>query len=489
MRRASAALFVALVILSAGTAAIVARPDRTQGDAFLFGDEGHSLWVTSSLASGKELYTGVYTPYGPAGVWLYYGAASLLENTAATYQALNVALSLVSLVLLQQTLARTGSLGWSVVWTLAAMVPSMLAPGSLLGGLTVSPYVGLERLVLCVVAWRWRPPTTRTAWQSVLLGCVAGGLVWVKFGTTALVVFGVVVADLVPRRDLRATALFVAGAGATAAVFVGCAFLIYPASVAADLVWPSFLLESYVWVTPETRWPSFLPLAVVALQYAPPLAGLALCVAVVAVKGLSPSARLAVPLLAIFVAGSALTFQHAHHVRQYAWLLAAAGGLAAAGLDRRWRIAAVLAVLPACVVAARGVVPPTLPAVRVQTPALGALFLSPDVASRSAALAEYAEQAHARGERILVAPNAAGWHAAHDVPISGRHGWFLGGVMRPWEQDAAVSHFERLSAVIICAGADDRWEDLYLPPSVLARVRPLFPVRKGVADCALWRRR
>jgi hypothetical protein len=322
----------------------------------------------------------------------------------------------------------------------------------------------------------------------VLLGCVAGALLWVKFGSTALAVVGVIAADLAHRRAWRSTLLFVAGAAAVVAMFVVWAVLRFPPPVAADLVWPSFLLESYAWVTPGVRWPSFTPALVVA-QYGPPLAGLALCGAAIAARQMSPPARLALMLLAIFMAGSVLTFRHAHHFRQYAWLLAAAGGFAAVGFGRRWRIAAVLAVMPACVVAARDLLPPAAQTVRVTTPAAGTVFLSPEVSSRSAAIAEHIEQARARGERILVAPNASGWHAAYGIPIPGRHGWFLGGATRPWEYDAAVLHFERLSAVMICAGSEDRWEQLHLPPSVFARVRPLFPVGGRVGDCALWRRR
>ena len=66
MRRAAAAILVALVAGSIGASAILLQPGRTRGDAFLFGDEGHNIWVASALGDGVELYSGAYSLYGPA---------------------------------------------------------------------------------------------------------------------------------------------------------------------------------------------------------------------------------------------------------------------------------------------------------------------------------------------------------------------------------------------------------------------------------------
>ena len=38
------------------------RPEQSRGAAFLFGDEGHNVYVAAALADGAELYTGVSTP-------------------------------------------------------------------------------------------------------------------------------------------------------------------------------------------------------------------------------------------------------------------------------------------------------------------------------------------------------------------------------------------------------------------------------------------
>ena len=105
MRRAAAVLFIVLVAGAAGTAALVATPARTRGESFLFGDEGHNLWIAASIARGTPIYTGAYTPYGPAPAALYVAVASAASNSALSYQLLNLACSVGSMALLALALA------------------------------------------------------------------------------------------------------------------------------------------------------------------------------------------------------------------------------------------------------------------------------------------------------------------------------------------------------------------------------------------------
>ena len=109
--------------------------------------------------------------------------------SAYTYVLLQSLLSAVLLVLLAHTLGRDVPMRVVAAVLLLGVLPLSMVPGAIAGGAASNTYLGLERLVLAVLALLWTPPEERTVASSATAGLVFGAWQLVKFGGA---VFGIV---------------------------------------------------------------------------------------------------------------------------------------------------------------------------------------------------------------------------------------------------------------------------------------------------------
>jgi hypothetical protein len=479
LKRSIAAAIVVLVALGIGALTIVTRPDVSRGGRFVFADEGHNLRVTSVVSGGGRLYQDVFTPYGPAAAWAAISAARIGGNTPLTYDFLILFLNTTAIAFVFFTLSRLATPAWALALTLICAVPAMLAPGSMLGGLMVSPYVALERCVFAALMWMWQPSSQRSWKRSLAIGLVAGACQWIRFGTVILAAGGLVAADLVAERSrddrrglMRHLAIVASGVIAAEVLLVAWAFATLPGAVAADLVWPAYFVSSYDWVTAAERWPTLSVRSALA-QYGAAIAGLALGPFVLWRSRRSVAAPLIAFLLCAYVLGIAGLFRHAHHFRQYAWWLTVAAALVASISTVRVRVAVLAASAVVFVTMIRGVMMPPAPGVWVETPSSGAVYLTASEAEDVAALNALAATVEGRGQSLIVGPLAAGWHVLfeHRSPI--RHAWFLSTVVRPREAEAIGDAMSAAGAIVVC-GQDKSLRALNLPAPVAAKVAGVF---------------
>ncbi len=432
------------------------RPDQTQGARFLFSDEGHNLLVSSVVAAGGRIYSDVFTPYGPFTVWSALIAARIGGNTPVTYEVLNLLLNTLALAMVFALIRKYTSPLWAMLLTLIPAVPAMLAPGSLLGGGVESPYMALERVVFAALLLMWDAPDRRSWRRSLLIGVVAGSCQWIRFGNVILAVIGVFAADLLAYRKggdrkmlIRKMAGVAVGVVAVEMALVAWAGITLPWPVARDLLWPSYSLPSYDWVTRDLRWPA-ASVSLLAAQYGGAVAGLVIGSVILWRSRRSPGAPLVAFLLCAYLAGAAGLFRHAWHFRQYGWWLAVAGSLAAASSTVRVRVGVLGMSAWVFVAMMRGLAEPPSPGAWVQTPASGAVYLSAEEAENVRALNALAATIEGRGQRIVVGPMASGWYAlfSHQPPT--RHTWFLSGLVRPWERQSVAHALTSSGAVVVC---------------------------------------
>ena len=390
-------------------------------------------------------------------------------------------------------LLRVMTPGWAWLFTLTGLVPAMLAPGSLLGGLGISPYVALDRLAIAIAVWLWRAPAERSTARSVAIGLAAGLCQWIRFGGALFIVAGVIAADGVAgwaahdrRLIWRQVSAMALGAAAVQAALIAWAVTMLPWAMARDVLWPAYYVANYLWVTPGLRWPAWPSWHLVIAQYGPALAG-AVCGAIAVWRArTSRAAPLVAFVLGAYLAGVLGLFRHVHHFRQYAWLLVTAGAYAAAVFPTRVRAALVVWAAPTLAVMLHALFAAPAPGVWRSTPAAGPLYLSESVSERVDALNTLADVAARHGRTLLAGPDASGWYGVFGRQTPSRHTWFLAGVVRPWEAERVSAELTAAYGVAICPARDESFGGLNLPADLTRALARTFPrIERVGPDCAV----
>ena len=224
---------------------------ETTSTAYLFQDEGLNLVVADTLLSGGLLYRDVAFLYGPIPAYLHAGFAALFGNTPSVYLRLLVLISCLDVGLAYLLLRRAAGIPVAAAITVGGIFTLALTPGSIVGGLTSSVYVPLERTVLLLLALAWEAPAARGVGRSVLIGSILGTWQGVRFGAAAVAggsillvnAIWIAAAGISPsalRAWARSLAVIAAGFIGFELIWIVAAFSTLPSEIAWDTVWPVY---------------------------------------------------------------------------------------------------------------------------------------------------------------------------------------------------------------------------------------------------------
>jgi hypothetical protein len=512
-----AGLMAASAALSLAT--IANRPETTS-TAYLFQDEGLNLVVADTLLSGGSLYRDVAFRYGPIPAYIHAGFAALFGNTPSAYLRLLVLISCLDVGLAYLLLRRAAGIPVAAAITVGGIFTLALTPGSIVGGLTSSVYVPLERTVLLLLALVWEPPVPRTVGRSALIGSILGTWQGVRFGAAAVAGGSILLIDalLIAAAGVSPSALraWARSLAVIAAAFIGfeliwivAAFSTLPSGIAWDTVWPVYLLRSYSsWVTPEIRWLQWLGWRFMVAQYLVPLTAAVLGLAglagwVIAVRrdadrGLSgrvaSAGAIFIPLC-FYGLGCLGYFRTVFHFRQFMWALIPATAWALQRRGTAARIATAVLWAPGAVTMFRHALLAaaiTPPMVTVSLPSGGTIAATPALAERIAFLKAFTSTETA-GAPVMYLAGGGGWYAAFKIPHATRHVWFEGfDVIRPYEEQAFLEALDRTAALIVCDRNDQPWPSagglpvLPFPPSIADAIRQRLVFWTSGAGCRVY---
>jgi hypothetical protein len=514
---AIAGLMAASAALSLAT--IANRPEMLD-TAFLFQDQGLNLVAADTLLSGGSLYRDVAYLYGPIPAYLHAGFAALFGNTPVAYVRLLVIISCLDVGLAYALLRRAAGIPIATAITVGGFFTLALTPGSIVGGLTTSVYVPLERTMLLLLALTWEAPVARGVGRSFLIGSLLGTWQGVRFGAAAVAGGSVLLIDAMylaaagfsssGLRDwARSLAAIAAGFVCFELMWIVHAFSTLPSEIAWDTVWPLYLLRSYAsWVTSETRWLQWLGWRFILAQYLVPLTaavlglvGLAGWVIAVRRDASGDARRRVASAGAVFIPlcfyglGCFGYFRQVFHFRQFMWALVPA---AAWELQRRsaalrittaalWAPGTVTMFRHALIAAAT--VPPM---VTVSLPSGGTIAATPRLADRIAFLKQFTSTETA-GAPVMYLAGGGGWYGAFKIPHATRHVWFEGfDVIRPYEEQAFLEALNRTAALIACDREAQAWPEadglpvLPFPPSIAGAIRQRLVFWTSGAGCRVY---
>ena len=450
--RLLAAVGAASIALS--TLFVKARPDLAFTAAFLFQDQGNHVEVASRVAEGAVLYRDIACPYGPLPVLLGAAVAWTIGISAYTYVLLQSLLSAVLLVLLAHTLGRHVPMRVVPAVLLLGVLPLSMVPGAIAGGAASNTYLGLERLVLAVLALLWTPPEERTVASSATAGLVFGAWQLVKFGGA---VFGIVawlvvdVAALIGvaaaggvgrfqwRRLVKVWAAMLVAAIGLEALRLGVLFAVLPPDIALETAWPVHAFQHYGSIPPEVRGRGFTALELLT-HAAVPLAALAVGACALPKQIVEREGRRAMGLLVpavFFVVAWTGYFAHRDSMWQHAWATVPGAAWALTHGKRLVTLAVVVVALPALVfisatIAGFARAGATSP---MRMPNGDTLWL--DATGRKAAttLLALLEEDHALGRpaTTVVSPSGGGLYFYTDTALPIRHLWIIDKYVRQGE--------------------------------------------------------
>jgi hypothetical protein len=451
------AIALIAIVLSFATAAVVRRPDLTSGEWFLFADQGMNLLFTERLLQGGALYSDVAYPYGPLSAYSYAALAFFLDPSILSYHVYFTFMSAVA-VLAAYALFR-GAMPPPRAFALVvlAFVPTMLAPGSLLGGTSNSPYVALERILLLSIALAWTPPSERTVRRAALIGALLVAWQLTKFGGAFVAGAAIVLLDLLAlhttgwttarawawiRSGVVTLLAFVAGE----AIRVGYVYATTPRTVASEVLWPVHVLQSYRMYPAWAGGLHFADWRLVVGQYLTPLFGAALAIGFVAL--LLARRRSALPphdwrwlrflLPPLFFALAALGYsRQTWHFEQTMWTLAVGTALIALLRSRWQRRVAPLMLVPCFLLVAKAMFlnPRDAALVAHQLPNGERLMLQVTTSRQVTEIVQVLRPgpgaAGAGLPAVFVVPAGGGLSFFYRLPAPVRQTWYIPGFVRP----------------------------------------------------------
>lgn len=446
-----------------GECAIVGRPELTRNGAFLFGDQGYSLFVAAQLRGGARLYRDVAYPYGSLGPYLYVALSRVFGNTPLVYLQFLLAASVVNLGLAYALLRRAASPGVALFVALAGILPLLIVPGALLGGYTSAFYIPIERMMLLGAALAWRPPAERSADRAAALGAVLGLGQAMRFGPPLICLAVVMLFDValvITRRGaskatwLRSTLIMLGVFAVVQALLVATSFATLPRPVAIDVVWPRFMLGAFAPLM--SRWSGLPGWRVTVGQYFNPIiAGVLTAAGAVwyaRKRDMPDTALVAFMPPVIFVAAAFTLFHTEHHFRQFCWMLPF--GCAPVLNRHAWtRAAALVCWAPLCFLTLTSAAPKHASnSVLLTCPNGWQLTVSATekttIESIVSALQTVADRAG--GGPVLFYPAGPGFYVAYGIPHVSRDTWFFAGSIRPYDIESLVVAYHQLAGLVVC---------------------------------------
>jgi hypothetical protein len=458
----SAVVLVALVI---GQASILGARGLSREPGFLFGDEGHSLFVASRLLQHATLYRDVAYVYGWLPVTLYVPAARLFGNTPVVYLEFLLFWSVIGLLLGYVVVRQAFPASMAAVVVVLGLLPVFLIPGSLLGGYISTFYIPLERVAVLSAVLIWRAPTERSLQRSAFLGGLVFLMQLLKFGPGIVLLAAIAALDAliiwIERPPLaiwvwvQAVSAMLIAFAVGECLFAGWAYLDLPRPIALDVLWPAYLRDAYPpWAS---RWPTWNGWRLLVAQYGNPVIGAILSGASGAIVlsrvrlDRSSSARFLLPPL-FFLFGMFSFFRTVDHFRQFAWMFT----IGAVPALSRWRFAQMAALLAWCpvlwVVVASVSHGPAPGSVVIQTPAGWRLRASAAESARIEGIRRALTVRPSTDARspVLFYPSGSGFYVAYGFEPPGRTVWFFSHAVRPYEVGELASDFRRARAIVDC---------------------------------------
>ena len=466
-----------------GIAAILRRPDLTTNEAFLFADPALNLIAAEHALGGKQIYVDAAFQYGPLSIYAYTGLAALAGNTPRTYLAFLLLWSIVSVVLAYSLLRSRVSAGTTALVVAGGLTTTMLIPGSLAGAQLSSTYIPMERAALLLVALTWTPPARRTLRRAALLGFILGAWQGLRFGAALFAGIAVVLVDVLAmvtarserpslahwlRTNLTTLGVFLA----VEAAWVAHAFATLPRHAALDLVWPAYILDSYLIAPPGTRSIVWSGTSYFVGQLLVPTMGLLATLTVLA-WAVRPSwrpavyrdashrfaadLRLMVPAM-FYLVGIAFYFRTVWHFQQFFWALVIPIGLVLA--HGRWVATGAFVALaaPAVALIMRVMLLTPVPAgvIALDTPRGDRLWVDPSIPPRLAHIVDSATTPTSlrAGESpsvpaLFIVPMGTGVHHFFKLEMPTRQSWFIPGFGRPADEAAMLRILQSRPAIVV----------------------------------------
>ncbi|MGL6075381.1 MAG: hypothetical protein ACRC8S_14590 [Fimbriiglobus sp.] len=472
MRRAFPLLFILALtlcfILSMGI-----NQQKSNRVVYLFGDHGVAMLAADEILGGKVLYRDVAFPYGSAAMYAYSGVAFLFGNHIETYLGFHAAFSLLFVGLTYFSFLRFCPSWVAVGGILLVLMPTTIAPGSIVGSGVHAPYTTPEKCLMIGLTLLWTTPVKRTWKQAVSLGLLIGSWQYLKFGGGVFAGGAVLFLDLlillISRSDRTVWAQWVRCGIWTFSAVLACeasrcaiAFAVLPAAVAWDVFWPAYTKALYDTLPAASRYPQWLGIRHFVLQLLPFIVG-ALGTSINAWLILyshredsHDAGRHNEPGILIpgcfFLFGNLGYFGHVHIYMQYVWCLVWAIPLLAAKLRWRWRAVVLAASVPLAITTLRAPLRggTELDLSRVALPTGDVVFLNRDEQDMVAAAVRGVDLVRSNGNgKILVYPTAAGFDWAYDVPRYSRDTWHIPHYVRPFDEPALLQAADELSGVVL----------------------------------------
>jgi hypothetical protein len=462
-----AAVFTIGLVL--GLSRVFIRPDLVMNETYILDEPGNQLWRAYRIREGAVLYRDLACQYGPLPVYLYAGYTTFFGNTILANVMWHLLGNILCLLLIATLTYRAVGTKLAILGTTFLALPWTLAPGGLRTDVNIE-YIVIERATLLLFMLSWRRPEHRGASQSAVLGLLLGAMQLCKFGGAFFLLASLVIVDIgwlirqseerIPwARWLKSLAIVCGIFTMIQAAWVMTALLLLPLDIAADVLWPAYMLGSYSGSRPSwayAGWRSLLaPQLLLLLTVI--LAGMAL-LRVAARREYLQSADAAWGCLigAVFYAAASIAYLgHEQLYYYYAWTLTPAAILGFALLSWKKRVAVlVLPVLSVLVICKITFVNPASTAARIELPNGERIY--PQSYSDSAGLIGLLEvsgkiQSVSTDQFILIECPwmGGGFHHFFNRRFSLRNHMFGALSFRPYDRQELASRLNDVSAIVL----------------------------------------
>jgi hypothetical protein len=459
------------------------RSDVIFNANFLWGDSAYNLHLVDQLEAGKTLYEGVFSQYGPLGIYTYWMLSKLGGNNPETYFRMFQMSSLLSVLLLWGILVRSFNRWIALIFLIFWVCPFLLVPGGMSTKIVQASYFAVERPLLLWLIFLWRPSWEVRSWRMILPGVIMGLLNLNKFGGGFFALAAWLIVDLffylAMKRGrhgvfdgLKKNALMMGTFGLLLLWWKGYLLLSISPQIARDVFWPAYMVENYA---------SYLDSSISALsffkfiswgefiffQFFPWV-----CLAAFLISGVlcfkqlrNGVGKIKNQEMGAFLFGGCFFLlslntyiAHQYSCLNFLWLLAFSAGLGAVQF-KNLPMGLALLNLPMIVTSLVMFVVPTggHGLVSWQFPRGGSLWVTKVAGERikkiQATVDELiGEKKRETGRDDIVAvafSMNAGWCHYFGWGSQTRHAWFLHGFLRPYEEESWMRALERTAAVVV----------------------------------------
>ena len=479
-------------------------PEKIYRDGHLVGDQGFNLWATQEFLAGGLPGLDFSWQYGPIPLLAYAGFAKLFGNTPETQAGFHALGTLVLLAFLFPLIRRHLSSSRATLWTLLAVVPTLLVPGSVSASNAHASYPVFERAALIALMWFWQMPAGRTTLRWVGLGLILGVMQWIKFGGCFVAGAALLLTDILvstsnpdPQRPLRTWwwkyAWLGAGFLALQGLWMALVLAVCPWDTGKDILWPSYMVKAYE-VSRADRFPSYQTLKYFLGAQLGSLISLAVACVVVFHRRLRPAAANSQYLifgLFFFLIAIAIYAQHAFLIYSYTWILPVAAVPFVDGLSRNVFVALLVAYLPGGVAVSRNCLSKFSNPRGEATPAGQYRKIDQSIQTRQLVTGTRLEVERLRTNGVsqptvvhIMSGTGVGLNHALGLKYPFRNAWMLPAMFRPrdWAQ---VDQVAQKIDLIVISGARDIATGAVRPEHWSGRGRDFLPPplwEKLVAD-------